>query len=124
MHLLIRWLINAIALVVAAFLVPGITVEGDSAFIAFGITAIVLGLLNATLRPLLTFLTCGFVVLTLGIGLLFINAFVLWAAAWISSDLLGIGFAIDGFWSAFLGGIVVSVVSFLLSLFADGSSKT
>lgn len=124
MHLLIRWLINAIALVIAAFLVPGITVEGDSAFIAFGITAIVLGLLNATLRPLLTFLTCGFVVLTLGIGLLFINAFVLWAAAWISSDLLGIGFAIDGFWSAFLGGIVVSVVSFLLSLFADGSSKT
>ncbi len=124
MHLLIRWLINAIALVVAAFLVPGITVEGDSALIAFGITAIVLGLLNATLRPLLTFLTCGFVVLTLGIGLLFINAFVLWAAAWISSDLLGIGFTVDGFWSAFLGGIVVSVVSFMLSLFADGSSKT
>jgi len=119
MRLLIRWLINSIALVAAAFLVPGITVEGDSAFIAFAITALILGLLNATLKPLLTFLTCGFVVLTLGIGLLFINAFVLWAASWISYNLLGIGFIVDGFWSAFLGGIVVSIVSFLLSMIAD-----
>ncbi len=121
MHLLIRWLINAIALVVAAYVVPGITVEGENALLAFAITAVVLGLLNATLRPLLTFLACGFVLLTLGVGLLFINAFVLWAASWISQSVFSAGFVVDGFWSAFLGGIVVSVVSFLLSVFANDS---
>lgn len=121
MQLLIRWLINTIALVVAAYVVPGITVTGESALFAFAVTAIVLGLLNATLRPLLTFLACGFVLLTLGFGLLFINAFVLWAASWISQNVFGAGFVVDGFWSAFLGGIIVSVVSFLLSLFAENS---
>lgn len=118
MKLIIRWLINSIALIAAAFLVPGIEVDGNSAFVAVAITAIILGLLNATLRPLLAFLACGFVLLTLGFGMLFINAFVLWSASWIAQEWFGIGFVVNGFWPAFWGGIVVSVVSFLLSVFA------
>ncbi|MDP2401309.1 MAG: phage holin family protein [Actinomycetota bacterium] len=124
MRLVIRWIINAIALVVAAYLVPGITVTGENAYVAFAVTAIVLGLLNATLKPILTFLTCGFVLLTLGFGLLFINAAVLMAASWISQNLFGAGFVVDGFWSAFFGGIVISVVSFLLTMFADDEADT
>ncbi len=119
MRLLIRWLINSIALVVAAFLIPGIEVQGESAFVAVAVTAVILGLLNATLRPILAFLACGFVLLTLGLGLLVINAFVLWSASWIAQNWFGAGFVVDGFWPAFFGGIVVSLVSLALSSFAE-----
>lgn len=118
MKLLIRWLITAIALFVATLIVPGISVDGNSAFIAVGITAAVLGLLNAFLRPILAFLACGLVIVTLGFALLFLNAGMLWLASWISQSWFNIGFVVDGFWPAFWGGIVVSIVSFLLSLFA------
>lgn len=116
MELLIRWAIIAISLVVAVVLVPGIRVEGD-AFVAVIVTAAVLGLLNVFLKPALRFLTCGCIVATLGLFLLVINGFILWLASYISSDLLGLGFYVQGFWPAFWGGLVVSVVSFVLSLF-------
>lgn len=118
MKLLIRWLITAIALFMATLLVPGISIEGDSAFVAVAITAAILGLLNAFLRPLLAFLACGLVVLTMGFALLVINAGTLWLSSWMSQNWFGIEFVVDGFWPAFWGGIVVSVVSFLLSIFA------
>lgn len=118
MKLLIRWLITAIALFVATLVVPGISMDGNSAFLAVGITAAILGLLNAYLRPLLAFLACGLVILTLGFALLFINAGTLWLSSWISQNWFGIEFVVDGFWPAFWGGIVVSVVSFFLSIFA------
>lgn len=117
MRLILRWLITAIALIVAAFVVPGIRVEGTSAILAVTITAVILGLMNAYLRPLLAFLACGLVVLTLGFALLFINAFTLWLSSWIAQNWFDIGFVVDGFWPAFWGGIVISVVSFFLSLF-------
>jgi len=118
MKVLIRWIITAIALFVATLIVPGISIEGDSAFVVVAVTAAVLGLLNAYLRPLLTFMACGLVVVTLGFALLFINAGTLWLSSWISQSWLGIEFVVDGFWPAFWGGIVVSVVSFFLSIFA------
>ncbi len=117
MRLILRWLITAIALIVAAFVVPGIRLEGTSAILAVTITAVILGLMNAYLRPLLAFLACGLVVVTLGFALLFINAFTLWLSSWIAQNWFGIGFVVDGFWPAFWGGIVISVVSFFLSLF-------
>lgn len=118
MKVIIRWLITAIALFVATLLVPGISIEGNSGFVAVAITAAILGLLNAYLRPLLAFLACGLVILTLGFGLLIINAGTLWLSSWISQNWFGIQFVVDGFWPAFWGGIVVSVVSFFLSIFA------
>ncbi len=117
MKLLIRWLITAIALFVAALAIPGIEIADNRAFIAVAATAAILGLLNAFLRPILAFLACGFIILTLGFGLLFVNALVLWLSSWVSQNWFGIGFVVDGFWPAFWGSIVVSIVSFFLSLF-------
>jgi putative membrane protein len=73
-------------------------------------------LLNATLNPLLKFLTCPFILLTLGLGALLVNTLVFWLAGEIGQS-LGYGFSVDGFWSAFLGALVVSVVSVILGVF-------
>ncbi len=113
MRILLHWIITAIALVAALFLVPGITVEGN-AYVAIGVTAALLGLINAFLRPVLQFAACGCIVLTLGLALPVINAFTLWLSAYIASEWFNIGFVVDGFWPAFWGGIIVSVVSFVL----------
>ena len=115
MNLIIRWIITAIALLVAVWVVPGITVAGD-ALVAVGATAVVLGLVNAVVRPILRFLSCGLIVLTLGLFLLVINGLMLWLAAYVAGEWLGVGFRVDGFVPAFLGGLVVSVVSFVLSI--------
>ena len=116
MRLLLRWLIIVVSLVVAAWLVPGIHVDGTEAWIAYSVMAIVLGLVNAIIRPILKLLSCGCIIATLGLFLLVINAFTLWLSSWIAVNFLRIGFYIDSFWSAFLGALIVSMVSFLLSL--------
>lgn len=109
--LLLRWLINAIAVYVAAWLVPGIHVaEGPVTLI---IIAALLGLVNALVRPLLTLLTCPLVILTLGLFTLVINALMLQLAAWLAGD----WFHIAGFWPAFWGALIISIVSALLSTF-------
>ncbi len=113
--LLIRWFITVVALIVAAWLIPGIRVEGANAFITFGVMALILGFFNTFLRPLLRILAIPFIILTLGLFLLVINALILMLSAWIARN-LGIGFYVDGFWSAFWGSLIVSVVSFLLSI--------
>ena len=115
MKLLIRWVIVFISLIVAALLVPGIHVEGANAWVAFAIMAVILGLVNAIIRPILAFLSCGCIIATLGLFIFVINAFTLWLSAYIA-NLLGISFYVDGFWAALFGALVVSVVSFLLSL--------
>jgi putative membrane protein len=114
MRLILRWLITAIALGAAVLLVPGIRVEGDAPLYV-AVTAVILGLVNALLRPLLKLLSCPFILLTLGLFVFVINAFTLWLSAWIASTLLNIPFTIDGFVPALLGGIIVGVVSWLLS---------
>ena len=111
--LLMRWLITALALVAAAWLVPGIQVEG-SAWLAYAGMAVVLGLVNAVIRPLLKLLTCPLIILTLGLFTLVINATTLWLASRIAQG-FGLGFQVDGFWPAFLGGLVVSIVTVVLS---------
>jgi putative membrane protein len=116
MKLLIRWVIVAIALVVAMALIPGIRVDDTNAWIAVGVMAVVLGLVNAVIRPILAFLSCGCIVATLGLFMLVINGITLWLSSWVAQNWLNIGFVVDGFWPAFWGAIVVSVVSFVLSL--------
>lgn len=122
MRLLLRWIITAIALVAAVFIVPGITVEGN-AYIAIAITAVVLGLVNAFVRPILAIAACGLIVLTMGLALPFINGLTLWLAAYISSEWFGLGFRVEGFWPAFWGAIIVSVVSFILSMLAPDEQR-
>ena len=117
MKLLIRWIIIAASLVVAVWLIPGIRIEDTSAWLAVGVMAVVLGLVNAVIRPILAFLSCGCIIATMGLFMFVINALTLWLASWISVNWLNIGFIVDGFWPALFGGIIVSVVSFVLSLF-------
>lgn len=116
MKIIIRWVITVLALAVAAWLVPGISVQGNNAWIVFGIMALILGLVNAFVKPILTVLSCGFIILTMGLFLLVINAVTLWLSSWIAQNWLNVGFVIDNFWSAFLGSIIVSLVSFVLSI--------
>ena len=122
-RLLIRWLIVAIALGAAVWIIPGISVQDEKAWIAVAVMAVVLGLVNAIIRPILALLSCGLIVVTMGLFMLVINAFTLWLSSWISVNWLNIGFYVDGFFPALLGGIVVSIVSFLLSLFLHDERK-
>lgn len=117
MRLLLRWLITAVALIAAANVVPGIEIQDQNGWIAVLLMAVALGLVNAFVRPLLKLLSCPFILLTLGLFLLVINALCLWFASWLATALFGAGFNVDGFWPAFWGSIVVSIVSFFLSLF-------
>lgn len=115
MKLIIRWLITAVSLFVAAAIVPGIQIDGN-AYVALAVTAFILGFLNAVVRPILAFLSCGFIIITLGLFLFVINAITLMLASTIA-QMFGIGFYVDGFLPALLGSIIISVVSLLLSIF-------
>ena len=116
MKLLIRWAITSFSLYLAAWFVPGIHVD-DNGWKVFALMAVVLGLVNATVRPLLKFLSCPLIVLTLGIFVLVINGLTLWIASKIASSWFGVGFHVDGFVSAFLGALIVSLVSVVLNTF-------
>jgi putative membrane protein len=120
--LLVRWVIAALALFVAAWLVPGITVDGDG-WVVYAVMAVVLGLVNAIVRPLLKFLTCPLILLTLGLFVLVINGITLLLASSIAVNWFNVGFYVDGFWSAFLGGLIVSIVTVILSALVREDNK-
>ena len=107
MGLLLRVLINAAALWVAASLIPGIRVDGVGYTL---LAALVLGIINAIVRPVLVFLTFPITLLTLGLFILVINGLLFWAVGSFVK-----GFVVDGFWAGFLGAIVYSLISWLLS---------
>lgn len=111
MRFLLRILVNAAALWVAAYVVRGIHAGGASSILA---VAVVFGLVNAFVRPFLKLLSCPIIFLTLGLFTLVINALMLMLAAWVGRQ-LGIDFAVNGFWAAFLGALIVSIVSTVLS---------
>ncbi|MHB0858959.1 MAG: phage holin family protein [Anaerolineae bacterium] len=112
-RLLLRWIINAAAVYAAIFLVPGIS--ADNGVSVYLWVALILGLVNALIAPLLKLLTCPLILLTLGLFTLVINALMLLLAASIART-LGIGFFVADFWSALIGAIVIGVVSFGLSV--------
>lgn len=114
MPFLLRLLVNAAALWVAIQLVDGIEHRGS--WWSLLIVALVFGVLNASVRPLLKLLTLPILILSLGLFIFVINALMLRLTSWVSG-LLGLGFHVAGFWDAFFGGLIVSVVSMLLSLF-------
>jgi putative membrane protein len=112
--LLIRLIVNAIALWAAVQLVPGLSYEGGP--VTLFLVALIFGLVNALVRPLITLLTCPLIMVTLGLFVLVINGIMLALTAWLS-QLFNLGFFVDGFWAALLGALVISIVSALLSLF-------
>jgi putative membrane protein len=111
--LLLHWLLNAASLWVAAALIPGLDFHGGPGRLL--LVAAVFGLINSTLRPLLAILTCPLIVLTLGLFSLVINALMLMVTGWLSES-WNLGFVVSGFWAAFFGGLVVGLVSLVLSM--------
>jgi len=109
MGFLIRVLANALAILAAAYVLPGMEVSGGMALLAAGL---VLALINAVVRPILLLLTLPITLVTLGLFLLVLNAFCLW----LTSELVK-GFEVHGFWPAVFGALFVSVVSWLLNGF-------
>ena len=121
MPFLVRLLVNAAALWVATQVVSGVTYDGG--LLPMLGVALVFGVINALLRPVAKLLTFPIIIVTLGIFALVINGLMLWLTSSLSSA-LGLGFHVRGFWAAFWGAIVVSLVSLVLSmLIRDGSSS-
>ncbi|MGD8473519.1 MAG: phage holin family protein [Anaerolineae bacterium] len=115
MRIIISWFVNAVALAVAVWLLPGIYVEDGNAWIAVAVMALIFGLVNALIRPLVRFLTCLINVITLGLFTLVINAAMLLLSSWIAQQ-LDIRFRVDGFLWALVGALIIGVVSFVLNL--------
>jgi putative membrane protein len=111
------WAINTLAVLVAVYMVPGIHFKDDSLWTPF-VTSLVLGILNAFIRPFLMLLALPLLIVTLGMFTLVINALLLYFV----SFLLGNHFVVDSFGAAFLGALVISIVSLLLNLIT-GSSR-
>lgn len=106
MGLIVRWLVNAVAIILAAYILPGVTVSGIGSAL---ILAVVLGLINALIRPLVLILTLPINILTLGLFTLVINALLILLA-----DRITPGFAVSGFWWALLFSLVLSVINGIL----------
>ncbi|HZM77308.1 MAG TPA: phage holin family protein [Candidatus Limnocylindrales bacterium] len=118
MGFLIRWLINAVALWVTTKIVSGIDVTTDSAgkqALTIVLVALIFGLVNAIIKPIVKLVGCIFYVLTLGLISFVVNALLFLLVDWLAG-LFDLPFSIDGFWPAFWGAIVMGVVSWLLSL--------
>ncbi len=119
MRFLLRWLVSSIAVAVAVLLVPGFRVDGN-ALAAILATAVVIGLVNATLGFVFKLGAIGCIIMTLGLFNLVINAGLLWIAVWIVNNWLawlGGTLVVDGFWPYFWAAIVISIVSGLLNWF-------
>jgi putative membrane protein len=110
----VRWLILAFAVWVAARLVGGIHLSGWQSSLA---VALILGLLNLYLRPILVVLSLPITILTLGIFLIIVNAGLLYLASWLAEEIGRVDFKVDSFGAAILGAIIISIVSFVAGIF-------
>ena len=118
MHVLIRAVLTAAALAVATALVPGIQLGAGSTASKVAtllVVAVIFGLINAVLKPVVKAVGCLFYVLTLGLIALVVNGLLLWLTSWVAGK-LSLPFHITGFWPAFWGAIIVTVVGWLLSV--------
>lgn len=113
--LLLRWLLSALALLAVAYIYPGVRIES---FFAAAVAALVLGLVNALVRPILVILTLPVTIVTLGLFLFVINALLFWLVAEIIK-----GFAVQGFLAALIGSILYSLISTVVSWLVGGSRK-
>jgi putative membrane protein len=113
--ILIRVLINAAAIWVAAQVIPGIHLSDATATL---LAALVLAIINAVVRPILIFLTLPITLVTLGLFIFVLNAFCLWLTSRIVP-----GFEVQGFWAALLGALVISAVSWILTAFLSDSGR-
>jgi putative membrane protein len=120
MRFVIRLLVNAAALWAATRIVTGVTYSG--ALLPFLGVALVFGIVNAFIRPLLKFVTFPLIIVTFGIFALVVNGLMLWLTSSLSAT-LGLGFHVSGFKAAFWGALIVSIVSMLLGMFIRDSEE-
>jgi putative membrane protein len=119
MRFLLRLVVNAAALAIATWILSGMTLTGSSTtskIITLLIVALIFGVLNAIVKPLFALFTAPLILLTLGLFLIVINACMLLLTSWLAG-LFDLGWEVDGFWTAVLGAIIISIVSFLLNVF-------
>lgn len=116
-----RVIVNALALAATAWLLPGITVGGNQ-WVTILLVAVVFGIINAVIKPIFSFVTCGLYVLTLGLFTFIANALMLWITQFVAGW-FGLEFTIDTFWTAIVGAIIISIVSFILSMFVGKDSR-
>jgi putative membrane protein len=118
----LRWAINAIALYLAVLILPGIDLRSNLVSILW--LALIFGLVNALFRPLIQLLTCPLIMLTLGLFTLVINTFLFWLTSVIGQSFgFGLIIADPVWWNAFLGGLVVSIVSVVMTLILKDELK-
>jgi putative membrane protein len=126
MRLLFRLLINAVALWVAVkvvgFYLPG-QIAFNGTWLNLLLVALVFGILNAIVRPILAVLTCPLQILTLGLFTLVLNAIMLWLTGYVSSNIFDLGFHVNGLLAPLLGGLVISIVSVVLSIFVRDNQE-
>ncbi len=115
MRFFIRWIITAIAVAAAVWLVPGVSVIGSHIWVGVLFLSLILALINMSVKPILQLLSLPVTVITLGLFYLVVNTLILYLAAWIANGLFGIGFEIATFGSAFVAAIVISIVSTILN---------
>jgi putative membrane protein len=113
---ILRWAINAAALYAAIAILPGVDLPAGASWLSLIWLALIFGLVNALFRSLLKFLTCPLILLTLGLFVLVINTLLFALTGWIGGQ-FGVGFILADpwFWNAFLGGLIVSLISLVLT---------
>lgn len=118
-----RVLVDALALAAAAWLLAGIRVAGDTTtdqVTTLVLVALIFGLVNAVVAPVLKLLSLPFILLTLGLFLVVVNAALLLFTGWLSQQ-FGLGFEVDGFWTAVLGAIIITIATWILeAVLPDG----
>ena len=112
MRFLLVWILDALALLIVAYLFPGVQVDDWK---AAAIAVLVFGLVNALVKPILIILTLPVTVVTLGLFLLVINALLFWGVAYVVP-----GFAVSGFWAALLGAVLYSLIAWALAAILPG----
>ena len=120
MNFIIRWLVTAIAVGAAVWLVPGIEVLGAEAWVAVALVGLILSLINISIKPIAQALSLPITCLTLGIFYLVVNTAMLYLAAWVAEGIFDVYLHIASFGSAFVASIVISIVSAIMnSIVAD-----
>jgi putative membrane protein len=120
----IQLIINAFAFFVAITILRnhGINPQGDTSWVSYLILALIFGVINAVLRPILTVLGCPFILITLGLGILFINTLLFYLTGLIGAR-FGFGFQVNGFWPAFLGALIISVIGMFFNALLRNEMK-
>jgi putative membrane protein len=116
--IVLRLVCSAVAVWLAPLIIPGIQVNAETTWGTIGtvlLVALIFGVVNTVIKPIVKLVGCGLYVLTLGLIGLVVNGLLFWLVSWIAS-LLGIPFTVEGFWQAVLGALLVSIVSFVLGL--------